>query len=171
MTHKGAPFEPRRCLMNTIMNNLTNFLLGKMFTLDEPLFKKFIEIEQMGMEVFSFIGKHAVIDVFPWLRFFGNKTPECIDIFEKKAHDLYNEMKRVFVPAKTGGYTPMLEDFLGLLEEGKVVGGDERVEKACTNLIFAGAGTSTSSMHALFNVLTHYNDVQKKLQVCINFLS
>ena len=135
--------------MNAIMNNLTTFLLGKKFAVDENFFKKFFEVEHMGRELFSSIGKHAVIDVFPWLRFCGNKTPECYGILKRKTHDLYNEMKRFFVPAKIGGYTPMIEDFLGLLKKGEVVGGDERVENACMNLLFAGSGTSTSSMYIM----------------------
>ena len=36
------PFEPRKYLMNAIMNNITIFLIGKTFTKEDAVFKEFL---------------------------------------------------------------------------------------------------------------------------------
>ena len=162
---KGVPFEPRKYLMNAIMNNITMFLLGRKFTKYDTLFKEFLDIEHLGMELFSGAGKHTLIDVFPWLRYFGNETPKLMEYLTKRVRDLFERMKEEVVSAGDRGIIPILAEFQQLLTEGNVVGGEKRIKLACTNLIYAGSGTSTSTLHALLNVLTHSPDILRKLQV------
>ena len=162
---KGVPFEPRKYLMNAIMNNITIFLLGKKFTKDDPLFKEFLEIEHLGMELFSGAGKHTLIDVFPWLRFIGNETPKLMEYLKVRVQGMFDKMKKEVLAEGDRGIVPILAEFQKLVASSRVEGGEKRIKLSCTNLIYAGSGTSTSSLHALLNVLTHNKDVLGKLQV------
>ena len=88
------PFEPRKYLMNAIMNNITIFLIGKTFTKEDAVFKEFLDIELLGMELFSGTGKQTLIDVFPWLGFFGNETPKLMNFLKACVHELFETFKR-----------------------------------------------------------------------------
>lgn len=167
-SQQGAPFRPGEYITNAVMNNLTVFLLGKKFSTHDVLFRQFFEMETLTMEVFSPIGPHALIDIFPWLRFLGSKTVELFKGVVRKRNELFTEMTKqllVNTSEMSDRDRPLLESFLKLTPDPSFEGGETRVKCASMNIIFAGTGTSTSSLIAFVNIITHYRTVYGKLQV------
>ena len=70
---KDGIIDPHDHIYLTIVNNMTILLIGSQLSLDDPLFRKIVQMEELVMKCIT-MSRGAELDVMPWLRHFGNET-------------------------------------------------------------------------------------------------
>ena len=72
--HESKPFNPREAIYNSIMNIISSLLISKKYTTADEEFKMLTQVERLATSTLAVSGEGVELDIFPWLRFFGNRT-------------------------------------------------------------------------------------------------
>ncbi|ELU02917.1 hypothetical protein CAPTEDRAFT_100001 [Capitella teleta] len=163
-------FNPKDVIYNTVMNTMMTLLLGKTFTKDEELFEKVMEFEQGAIRASSPSGRGVELDVFPWLRFFGNKTyktlKRLVELKKQVWEIMTEEASRGDLLLKEGEEDVRLVSALrdALAEEGSGLT-EKHLRSVITNdIVIGGTATTSSSLYLFLNIISRHRAVQMKLQ-------
>ncbi|ELU14150.1 hypothetical protein CAPTEDRAFT_121244 [Capitella teleta] len=170
---KGAnqtSFNPKDVIYNTVMNTIMTLLLGKTFSKDEELFEKVMEFEQALIRASAPSGRGAELDVFPWLRFFGNKTYKTLNRLVELRNQIWEmmteEASRGDLLLKEGEEDVRLMSALrdALSEEGSELTEKHLRSVITTDIVLAGTATTSNSLYLFLNIISRHRAVQMKLQ-------
>ena len=154
----GSPIHATDFLVNCVTDVVAILLVG------ETLSKEAIESIKVTFDSNSDLigpGPGMLLDWFPFLRFFGNKT--------------YDQMQRniSYINELIGGWKDQKpsEGFINFMatmseKDKKTYCLDSEQSQIFTSWGFLSAGiaTTTTTLNCLMNVLCHYPDVQEKLR-------
>ncbi|ELU14154.1 hypothetical protein CAPTEDRAFT_121241, partial [Capitella teleta] len=163
-------FNPKDVIYNTVMNTMMTLLLGKTFTKDEKFFEQIKEFEQKAIRTLSSSGRGAELDVFPWLRFFGNKTYKILKRVVKLKNQIWEmmteEASRGDLLLKEGEedvrLMSALRDALAEKDSGIT---EKHLRSVITNdIVLAGTATTSNSLYLFLNIISRHRAVQMKLQ-------
>ena len=171
---KGSSFNPKELVYNTVMNVVMTLLLGKTFSIDEVIFQKVVRLEQKFLPLASPSGRGVELDLFPWLRFFGNQTyKEIMEII-----DLRNQIWELVKEEAALGDQSLGADeedvrIVTALREALAEEGSELTERdmkmvVVSDLTIAATTTTSNSTYAYLNIIGHHPEVQAKLYEEVN---
>ena len=112
-------------------------------------------------------GNGELLDRFPWLRHFGNKTWKRIQKISKIQNSQYQEWKQQALENLADGDERSNSYIAKLLQirkgENALDYTDDNVNHTVWVMFAAGIGTTTSTLSSLINILAHRPDLQGKL--------
>ncbi|CAH1780863.1 unnamed protein product [Owenia fusiformis] len=160
----NEPFYYDDAVETMILKILAEVIGGVQFADDHPYIKQIAEFQNKAGRVMS-AGNGVELDMFPWLRFFGNQnfkllTESCslrdaamsgMRIECEKSLDSNNSVMAGFIRAQRDPLTPhQISDY--------------NIIMTSANLIGAGLTTTKATISGLFLLLMRHPDIQAKLQ-------
>ena len=110
----------------------------------------------------SLIGTGGFLDIFPFLRYFGNQTYKDLQEVRVLAKYLYGTWKENVKKGEVdGGW------FKGILEQNTQHAEgitDDNIMMMSLDFFLGGLATSSGSLLTFLNVITHYPEVQDRIQ-------
>lgn len=162
-SHGGKPFDPSEYIYPCLFQFLYLLIFGKKAELSDPDLKKLRRVDELFIAILSFVGDGPLLDMFPWLRFFGNKTYKmCLESNEIARNLLAGWKKQ----AENG---ELLEDcwfnqLLDTQKENPDVWSDDNVTMNIMSFMGGGSATTSNTLLMFLNLLAHYPEVQTALQ-------
>ena len=153
-----TPIDPHDALCNCVTDVIAILLIGDTISLEK--IKEIKDVMDKYMEMIG-PGPGIFLDWFPFLRFFGNRTYKAIlKEVDIQCVIIGEWMKQRPAAGFINAVQSMSEN------EKKISFLDSEISQIATSwAIFAsGMMTTTTSLTTLMNVLSHYPDVQQKLQ-------
>ncbi|CAH1774342.1 unnamed protein product, partial [Owenia fusiformis] len=148
-----------------LMRNLLLLLkiLGKKVEHDSFDFKEVYKILNIGQEM-NECGDSLALDIFPWLRFCGNRTYKALQNFKRnKDALLVSWIQQSEISLQSGERSNgACETLVQYLREGKLSYGN--VHGIVSDILFAGVSTTSTTLTAFFLVLINKPAVQEKIQ-------
>ncbi|CAH1775328.1 unnamed protein product [Owenia fusiformis] len=160
----GMAFDPDPAIYVCIINILVGLIEGKRLDETNKRFADLVEMQDAFTASFS-AGKGAEIDMFPFLRFFGNETFKSMQKGMKYRNDIMEEI----IEDSKKDYDPdnkrhLLDHFISEMTFPEGSFDKKAVIYILGNLYGAGLVTSHVSFATFLLTLITYPDVQKKLQ-------
>ena len=158
---KGKAFD----LFPFIMDSMLQILYVMIFSVKVEKTSKDIElikkVELLGMKGSAIFGAGTLLDVFPFLRFFGNQTYKELEESVEIIRGLYSGWKNKIDSGEVGDcwFKNTLEHSL----KESVSLDEDNMMMMTMDFFGAGLTTSSSTLLTFMNVLVHYPDVQKRL--------
>ncbi|CAH1780885.1 unnamed protein product [Owenia fusiformis] len=160
----NEPFYYDDDVETMILKILAEVIGGVQFADDHPFIKQTAKVQVKSGRVMS-AGNGVELDMFPWLRFFGNKNYKLLMEVRRTRDVAFAEMRKeceesiesnhsvigVFIKAQRDPLTPH-----------KI--SDNNIKFASGNLIGAGLVTTKGTISGLFLLLMRHPDIQAKLQ-------
>ena len=148
--------DPYDHIYLTLTNNMTMLIVGSILSLDDPLFRKILQMEQLVMKCIT-ISRGAELDVMPWLRHFMNKT--FIDMVNAKEIQLnaFNDIKELYHKGK------LPTDCLGynLLNDTEI--DEQNARSSLFDVLLGGITTSSASLYIFLLLMATHPNIQMKL--------
>ena len=167
-SHQGAAFDPREIISSTILNINCLFLIGEKFSKDDEMLRLIQHLVQLITEVMNVGGPGSELDIFPWLRFFGNKTFKKLEEAKVIRDIVYKWMREHVEEDLESGRTQkgVVHGLFSLLNSNKQQGGVSamNIKLAIVNLLVGGSSATTCYLYLLVNVLCQYPQVQARLR-------
>jgi cytochrome P450 len=149
------------------MSIIVALLLGKTFSKDDDIYQKIFLLEQTAITYVSTFGKGKELDLFPWLRFFGNAIYKKILSACKARDEIW---QRVVQAAKEDDVADGEEDVRLVTALQQTVLEDPSFGEQFArgvgvfDTFFAGTTTTSNSTYVYMNIISQHPEVQKKLQ-------
>ena len=158
MDQHGRPIDPQEVLNNCVVDVITILLCGETISREE--------IKEITYDVHQAVeaigpGMGVFLDWFPFLRFFGNKTYKKL---QKVKNTQYSFIGKWMKQNPRHGFINVIQS---MSEQEKMESylDSEKVHIATAWTLFVvGMLTTSTTLTCLMNVLSHYPDVQRKLQ-------
>ena len=156
------PFDPSNTVYSLLFQIIYAMVFSQKIRKTDQKFLKIRRFDEETAEAVSFVGPNALLDLFPWLRFFGHKAYKQLMEVHSIGRELCAEWKNQLQKGemKECWYTELLEaqrsnpSFLS----------DENVMMMIMDFFIGGTMTTTSSLLTWLNILAHYPEVQKNIQ-------
>lgn len=163
----GEPFDPRENAYDAIMGVNCLFLVGEKFCKDSIELRLFKRLERFVTESMSVGGRGFELDMFPWLRFFGNATFQKLQEAKTISNILYDWLKSRVERDLMSGITGngVVHGLFSALAAAKPELSETNVKLAIVNLLIGGASATTAYLYLLINVLAQYPEVQRRLRI------
>ena len=160
----GLPIDPTTCVHETTLAIMYIVLFGKKPDKDGIQFKLLLEASRDSPKALGFVGSGILLDMMPWLRFFGNSAYKILTRVRQHYHKLYVEAKQQVDDGDESG--SIVHAMIRESENKDSSFGFRPVHIKNLILDMMGAGTFTtlSSFGSLFNILVHNRGVQEALQ-------
>ena len=159
---RGKPFDPTEHISSVLYQILYIMVFSEKLDKSSLISMKLRRAFEESLEAESFFGWNAVLDLFPWLRFFGHKAYKQLMETQQVERELYSAWKQ---QVKDG---EMVEGwFIELLEEhnnNPEFLSEDNVLMLVIDFFGAGTLTTTTTILTFVNVLAHHPEVQKNLQ-------
>lgn len=173
-TAKGKPFDPHLSVYKMTLNIMTLLMCGRIFNPEQTEFKLFERMERAACAV---LDPAILLNLFPFLRFFGVKSYRDMVLFRESRHKLYTTMRAEIMAdperEETGG---VLYALCKALEDVQKKGAEPDlpaeqrdldeldVEVGFVGVIIAGVVTTTRFFYAYLNLIAQNPRVQAQLQ-------
>jgi cytochrome P450 family 2 subfamily U polypeptide 1 len=168
-SYGGQSFNPKDIIYHIFMNVMMALLLGEARNKDDTLFKMMVEYEQTVLNMSSPSGVGRELNLFPWLRYFGNKAYKKLMRLCWLKESMFEMMSMAVEDDDE------MEDDVRLMSALKKAAiKDPSLTEAhcrCVSIVdtfAAGTTTSTNTLHIYLNIISHHEDIQKKLQDEVN---
>ena len=154
----GRPINIRDFLFHCVTDVMMIFIRGEPMSNDEiKILKDFSDI----LNEITSAGSGMLLDIFPFVRFFGNKTYGQF----MQAHQYKHKLVSGWMESRpTEGFI----NFVQSMSEQELKNNALDTEAAQQNSVWAillgGVSTTSTTLTSLINVLCHYPDVQEKLR-------
>ena len=156
------PFDPANLIFSTLFQVVYAMAFSEKIDKTNHIFLKMRKFDEESVQTTAFAGPTVILDLFPWLRFFGHSSYTRLMDVNAIARELYADWKQQVADGKMqGGW------FKDLLEEQKNNPGyltDKNVTMLLMDFFLAGTATTSSAFLTFINILTHYPEMQTKLQ-------
>ena len=163
MNENEKPFDPMDFIYPRLFQFLYILVLGKKPDVNNPDIEKLITFDRVASEALAVTGTIPLLDLFPWLRFFGNKTYKDLVEINQISKDLVAKWK---CELEEGQYPDdcWFKQLLDMKEENMEDWTEENLIMIVMDVFGAGSLTTTTTLMVILNVLVHYPEVQKALQ-------
>ena len=159
---QGKPFDPNEHIYLTLFQILYIMVFSQKIDKSDPILSKLRWADEVNVEANSFVGWNAMLDLFPWLRFFGHKAYKQVTEVLQSDKDLYSTWKQQVEDGE------MVEGWFKELLEAHKNNPEYIFEENVLQMLFeffgAGSITTTTTILTFINVLAHNPEVQKTLQ-------
>jgi cytochrome P450 family 2 subfamily U polypeptide 1 len=168
--NQRGSFNPKELIYNAVMNMITTLLLGKTFSTEDELFKKMVELERRTLRVMVSSGRGAELDIFPWLRFFGNRTykeiQQILELKQRVWELIKEEAVRGDMDQTPGEDDVRLVSALRetLMDENSGIEDKHLKVVAVNDMTFAGTTTTGNSATLFLNIISQHPKIQTNLQ-------
>ena len=159
-------YNPKTDIYNFTLQSLLFFLVGKFIEEESDIFKQSQELERVTTTALSATGPGRELDAFPFLRFFNNKTYNLLT----RGKELLTSVWDTLEPGVMESLDPndircLMESMILTAREqnGEVIK-DINFKTIMGDILVAGTTTTFNTLSAFVNVMTHYPEVQVKLQ-------
>lgn len=166
----GLPFDPRPSVYHAVMNMTCMMLIGDRFRRDDEELTMYKRLERLVTTSMSVGGRGSELDLFPWLRHFGNATYRKLVEAKQLRNILYDRICER-VGSIGGGATQQRGVVHALFDEmadeyrRKTSGVTENhLKLAIVNLLVGGAAATTGYIYAAIGVLAHHPEVQTRIR-------
>ena len=153
---KDGTIDPYDHIYLTMANNMTILMIGSKLSLDDPLFRKIVQMEEILMKCIT-LSRGAELDVMPWLRHFGNETFIDLLNYREMRLSVFCNIKELYRAGKLSsgclGYA--------LLQETEIDDGNARVTMFET--LLAGVSTSGATFYVFLLLMATHSEVQKNM--------
>jgi cytochrome P450 len=160
----GQPFDPTDMIHDAVLQILTVMVLSRKVETSHPSFKKLKEMDKVATEVFSITGPGALLDVFPWLRYFGNKTYKNVKKIRSLLQEIYKFWKGQFQSGECDDDHGWFTQLLDAIDNNPVNLSEGHMMMLFFDFFFAGSVTTSATLSCFLNVIVHYPDIQENLQ-------
>ena len=164
----GLPLDARELFYHFTIKTIAILTLGRVLADDEYVRKAIISIESKTSTSLTLTGDGAVLDTFPWLRYFGHVTYKEIMQVRKELLEVWNYVKPKIVEAMDPENPESVVEALLVKqdtikdENGKLLVEDIHIMCAFNDLVIAGVSTTSRSLYLYINVfLNHPEELQK----------
>ena len=153
---KDGIIDPYDHIYLTMANNMTILMIGSQLSLDDPLFRKIVQMEELVMKCIT-LSRGAELDVMPWLRHFRNETFIDMLNYRQLRRNVFSSVKELFQCGK------LPSDCLGyaLFQETEIDDANARVTMFDT--ILAGVSTSAASLYIFLLLMATHPKVQMEM--------
>ena len=165
---KGQPLDARELFYNFTIKTIAILTLGRVLADDEYVRKAIINIESKSSTALTLTGDGAVLDSFPWLRYFGHVTYKEMMQIRSELLELWNYAKPKIVDNMDQENPESVVEALLVKkdhvkdENGKLLIDDTNIMCAFNDLVLAGVSTTSRSLYLYINVfLNHPEELQK----------
>jgi len=144
-------------------------LIGVRFRVDDEELAMYKRLERLVKTSMCVSGNGVLLDMMPWLRFFGNSTYRQLCEAKRLRDKLYDLIKARIDEDRGSGGRGLAHALVAALH-----GDDDRkqnsaltpnnVKLTIVNLLIGGASSATNYIYLLINVLAQNPDVQEKLR-------
>ena len=168
---KGSPFNPRELLQNSMLNVIIALLVGIKYSREDEEFHMLARMDELIRSVLTVGGNGALLDAFPWLRYFGNQTYKDFMKFIELRSNLYEKLKKkIQDDFANGEYSNgiahvFFKDYEDQINKKGVDQLSETwIKLAMVELLQGGSVTTISVLTAFINFMVHHPEVQKALR-------
>ncbi|ELU02658.1 hypothetical protein CAPTEDRAFT_114418 [Capitella teleta] len=168
---KGA-FDPRRIVYLTTMGIMIKLLIGK--HCDDrhgeyKLLQALVNYEEQVLSAMSPTGEGVELDMFPWMRHFGNKTFKYLKYLCSLRDKLWDHMKEEY---STGGdqcKESLIGELLKAKDESDQLDDEKRkitdlnIKFVAIDMIMAGTSTTSNTLYSYFNIISHHPCIQENM--------
>ena len=158
----GKSFEPSQMVFTTLFQILYVMVFSKRADKDDQNLLKLIRMDKEFSEVNAFVGGDSLLDLFPWLKYFGNKTYKRI----LEAITFNREVCSAFIQQAQQGeiQNSWFNELLEAHAKDPNFINEDNVVMILVDFFIAGSSTTCSTILTFLNVLAHYPEVQRNLQ-------
>ena len=136
---------------------------------DQDDMKKISDVIDYHAVVLTVGGSGEFLDLFPWLRYFGHPVWKQLVQMGQLRSEQYLKWKMTVMSKRKEGQDlsqNFLNKLLKAVDEDKDHGlNDFHADVITWDMFLGGVTTTTSVVTAMFNILIHHPNVQKKLQI------
>ena len=158
----GKPFNPSDLVFSVLFQIIYAMVFSKKIEKTNKQYLKLKQFDEDTVEAASFIGWNALLDIFPWLRFFGHNAYKMIVNVINIGKDLFAEWKgQVESGELEGGW---FKDILEAQKNNPDALSENNLIMMVMDFFSAGTATTASTMLTFLAVLAQYPEVQKTLQ-------
>ena len=164
-----TPVDIEDTLYRFAMRTILILSIGKSMSDDEEIMSTMRRMEINATQALNQNGEGAILDVFPWLKYFGNKTYKQVMSVRKDLHDIYHQVKTTIIShMDEKNPTNVTEALLAKVDkikdaDGNPIYDDVNIMANLNNMIIAGVSTTARSLYAFINILLHHKDVMKNI--------
>ena len=160
---KGEAFDPKIHFYLVTMNIVTLMLVGRSFKEGSEFFTAFQKYEKVTWDLISRRVSGAIMDMLPWIQPYFDLLSGPGKRQQAVTQALYQLVKaETRKSEEEGHYGSVGSILLRAVEKGEIA--ELNASLMCSNLIIAGTGTTTNTIHAYVNLLIHHPEVQRHLQ-------
>ena len=168
--HNGQPFNPRKIVYHTVMNIIVRLLINKKFEVASEEFELLVKLQRLAADNVAPGGPGLMLDMFPWLRFFGNKCYKELKLAKIILEKVWQKIKSQELEFQGKDEEGLMHAFFNFYQNQKVDPNDEawleekHLKLVFQDMILGGTETSTNTYYTHLNILSQYAAVQQKLQ-------
>ena len=166
---EGKPSDVLELMYDFAVRIIMIMAIGKDLADNVEVRNAMIRMEGTGSEILNQNGGGTLLDLFPWLRFFGYKTYKQLLQGRKDLQDVFRTAKGVIMP-QLDEKNPknVTEALLAVKDKLKYPDGtqilhDINIMANLNGMIIAGVSTTARILYAFINVLIHHQDVMRKM--------
>lgn len=158
----GKSFDPASYIFPALFQILYVMVFSHKVDKSNPELQLLREIDEEAVELLSFAGTHALLDFFPWLRFFGNKTyKELVQLNDKMDMLFETFITKILNEEMEGGW---FKDLLEIHTQDTKRLTKDNIRMLTLQFFTAGSATTSTTLMAFTNLMVHNPEVFKKLQ-------
>lgn len=157
----GKPIELKKKLKDVFGDIITSMVLNQ--KVSETTMQKFVEIYdaifQRTLNPFT-----AIIEYFPWLKYFGNSTFKKLREMAQFRDNLMTPIvKKAIDDYDSEDIKTAIHQIMKFMNQSKVKYEFNDIYSVVIVLIIAGFITTSSTLHGFFPILMAHKEVQKKI--------
>ena len=156
----GEFLNPKMYVYHTVFNIMMHYILRKKFDHTSKEFALFQRAEEIIFRELIPSGQGFELDLFPWLRYFGNKTYKELITFQRISDELYGMLKK---QSNSSNGENVISSLMKLLNNNDSIT-EVCVKTTVMDILFAGVSSTSETFYALLNILLNYPKVQHKLR-------
>ncbi|CAH1799436.1 unnamed protein product, partial [Owenia fusiformis] len=162
--YNGRPFDPSIDIYTTLINVMSELLASTRFEDNDPKLKDIIEYQQAISDITS-AGSGEELDMFPWLRYFGNTTFKKMEFFVKMRKQIIGEWieehKKTF---NRDDIRDLTDTVLKARKDGDDTLSDDIIMHLIDEMVGAGILTTQVVISAFLQLMILHPEVQTRLQ-------
>jgi len=165
----GRPFDPRTSVYHAIMNMTCMMLIGDRFQREDDELTMYKRLERLVTTSMSIGGRGSELDLFPWLRYFGNATYRKLVEAKQLRDVLYDRIRERIgdlgpSSLRRGVVHALFDALADDLRENTSGVTENHLKLAIVNLLVGGAAATTGYIYAAINILAQHPDVQAEIR-------
>lgn len=159
-------FDPTDEVYMVILSIITTLITGENYNNDDPTFKQWLHMAIISEKGLASVNNGWELDLFPWLRHFGNNTYKMLNKFKDTSKEIYKCIKSSWLDKRDG--CSKLEGIAFALLETMHQGNcdyidDDIIRLLIADLVSAGIVTSSVALNAFIQIMACYPAAQQKL--------
>ena len=164
----GKPVDLKEELHNLVLKTMLVFFIGQKLDDDDDdkILKTFKSFEINSISGLSMTGAGKELDIFPWLKYFGNQTFVQLKKAQMDLMKIWCTLKPKVMSVINIDHPYSIAEALLTVQSkhaNKVRISDTNIVASLGDVLVAGITTTTTSLYAFINILLHHPDVMNNI--------